>query len=59
MKTGEGRHGALWRHAHRFAPRDLADWPGRVLLIESRHDETFASVARAEASAVRDFLEEA
>jgi pimeloyl-ACP methyl ester carboxylesterase len=32
---------------YRFAPRDLAAWPGRVLLIESAHDEAFPPAARA------------
>ena len=32
---------------HRFTPLDLADWPGRVLLIESAHDEAFSPAARA------------
>ncbi len=32
---------------YRFSPEDLADWPGRILLIESRHDEAFSPAARA------------
>ena len=30
-----------------FSPADLATWPGRVLLIESAHDEAFPPAARA------------
>jgi pimeloyl-ACP methyl ester carboxylesterase len=32
---------------YRFTSQDLADWPGRVLLIESAHDEAFSPAARA------------
>ncbi len=32
---------------YRFSPADLANWPGRVLLIESAHDEAFPPGARA------------
>ena len=32
---------------YRFSPDDLADWPGRILLIESTHDEAFSPAARA------------
>ena len=31
----------------RFAPGDLAAWPGRILLIESARDEAFSPAARA------------
>lgn len=31
----------------RFAPGDLATWPGRILLIESARDEAFPPAARA------------
>jgi pimeloyl-ACP methyl ester carboxylesterase len=32
---------------YRFSPEDLASWPGRILLIESAHDEAFSPAARA------------
>jgi pimeloyl-ACP methyl ester carboxylesterase len=32
---------------YRFAPGDLAAWPGRVLVLESVHDKAFDAAARA------------
>jgi pimeloyl-ACP methyl ester carboxylesterase len=31
---------------YRFGPNDLANWPGRILVIESEHDNTFSPRAR-------------
>jgi deazaflavin-dependent oxidoreductase (nitroreductase family) len=32
---------------YRFGPSDLAGWPGRILVIESEHDQAFSPQARA------------
>ena len=32
---------------HSFGPRDLNGWPGRILMIESEHDQAFSPEARA------------
>jgi pimeloyl-ACP methyl ester carboxylesterase len=37
---------------YRFTAGDLAAWPGRILLIESAHDEAFSPAARAALRAV-------
>jgi pimeloyl-ACP methyl ester carboxylesterase len=35
-----------WDRTSRFSPSNLADWPGRVLILEAEHDTTFPAWER-------------